>query len=60
MRSTVVSPLATKAAITKLAEARRSVAMTVAPVRRCPPVTLATRPSVLICAPRRRISSTLS
>ena len=41
MRSTVVSPSATSPAITRLAEARRSVAMTVAPCSLATPRTTA-------------------
>ena len=58
MRSTSVSPAATRPAITRLAEARRSVAITVAPERRCAPSTTATLPSVWMRAPRRCSSFT--
>ena len=57
MRSTTVSPSATRPAITSPAEARRSVAITLAPCRRSTPFTTAVLPSSLMSAPRRCISS---
>ncbi len=57
MRSTTVSPSATRPAITRLAEARRSVAITVAPWRRFTPRTIAVWPAVSMSAPRRASSS---
>ncbi len=53
MRSIVVSPSATSAAITRPADARRSVAITVAPDSRGTPLTIAVLPSISIDAPRR-------
>src|SRR6218665_1955523 len=58
MRSTAVWPSATKPAITRQADARRSVAITVAPDRRGWPSITATLPSTWIRAPRRSSSST--
>ena len=58
MRSTMVSPSATRPAMTRLAEARRSVAITVAPDRRGTPSITATLPSTWILAPRRTSSLT--
>ena len=58
MRSISVSPSATKPAITRLAEARKSVAMTVAPDSFSTPSMTATLPSIWILAPRRTISLT--
>ena len=58
MRSITVSPLATRPAITRLADARRSVAITAAPDSRSTPSTIATLPSIWIFAPRRTISLT--
>ena len=58
MRSTVVSPRAARPAITRLAEARRSVAITVAPDSAGTPCTMAVLPSMRMLAPSRRSSCT--
>jgi hypothetical protein len=58
MRSITVSPSATSPAITRLAEARRSVAITVAPVSSSTPWTIAVLPSMSMRAPSRRSSCT--
>ena len=58
MRSTMVWPSATRPAITRLAEARRSVAITVAPDSCSTPLTTASLPSTSIFAPRRTSSLT--
>ncbi|MNF96345.1 hypothetical protein D3C84_791320 [compost metagenome] len=58
MRSIRVSPSAISAEITRLAEARRSVAMTGAPLSVWVPVTIAVLPSTWMCAPMRCISYT--
>ncbi len=58
MRSITVSPSATSPAMTRLAEARRSVAITMAPVRRSTPCTSAVLPSISIFAPSRPSSCT--
>ncbi len=58
MRSTCVWPSATRPAITRLAEARRSVAITVAPDNRGTPCTTAVWPSISIFAPSRTSSLT--
>ncbi len=58
MRSTSVSPSATRPAITRLAEARRSVAITVAPESFSTPSMTANFPSTWILAPRRTSSFT--
>ena len=53
MRSIVVSPSATRPATTRLAEARRSVAITIAPCSLSTPCTTAVLPSMRMSAPRR-------
>ena len=53
-----VSPRATSPANTRLAEARKSVAITIAPSKYATPFTSAVLPSMLISAPRRCISCT--
>jgi hypothetical protein len=58
MRSIVVAPSATSPAITRHADARRSVAITFAPVRRGTPRTIAVEPSTSMSAPRRFNSCT--
>ena len=58
MRSIVVSPSAMRPAITRHAEARRSVAMTSAPVSFSTPLTTAVLPSTSMSAPSRRNSCT--
>ena len=57
-RSIVVSPSAVSAAMARAAEARRSLAMTRAPVRRAGPSTTAQRPSRRMRAPMRTSSAT--
>jgi hypothetical protein len=49
---------ASRPAIASAAEARRSLAMTLAPVSRDGPSTIAQRPSARTCAPIRTISAT--
>jgi hypothetical protein len=58
MRSTIVSPSATRPAMTRLADARRSVAITVAPDSCGTPSTTATLPSTWMVAPSRTSSFT--
>ena len=58
MRSIVVSPSATSPAMTRLADARRSVAITVAPDRPATPWTTAVLPSISMLAPSRTSSLT--
>ncbi len=58
MRSTRVSPSAHSPAITRLADARRSVAITFAPDSWSTPVTSAVLPSTVMCAPSRFSSCT--
>lgn len=58
MRSMVVSPSATRPARISEADARRSVAITGAPLRRSAPRTIAVCPSTWISAPRRSSSLT--
>ena len=58
MRSIVVVPAAISPAITSPAEARKSVAITFAPVNAATPLTIAVLPSTSIAAPRRSNSCT--
>ena len=58
MRSTIVVPCATKPAITRLADARKSVAMTTAPESVSTPWVIAVLPSISMLAPKRFISCT--
>ena len=58
MRSMTVSPVATIPAITRQAEARRSVAITLAPESGVGPRTFARLPSTEIEAPMRASSAT--
>ena len=58
MRSIVVAPSAIRPAMTRHADARRSVAITFAPVSFATPRTIAVLPSTSISAPRRTSSCT--
>ena len=58
MRSIVVSPSAIRPAMTRQADARRSVAITLAPVSFGTPRTIAVLPSTSMSAPRRTSSCT--
>src|SRR2546426_572004 len=58
MRFTSVVPLATSPAITRAAEARRSLAITGAPLKGRPPFTIALGPSMAMSAPNRVSSLT--
>ena len=58
MRLTCVVPFAARPASTSAALARRSLAMTGAPLRRLPPFTIALGPSMEMSAPRRPSSAT--
>src|SRR5438045_6098227 len=58
MRFTCVLPLAASPAITNAAEARKSLAITGAPLNFAPPFTIALGPSIEISAPSRANSLT--